>query len=42
MSEPKKETRPVEVPKNWTDMSEDEQNTFIDQLIDHWIAPKKA
>lgn len=42
MSKSEKNTRPVEVPPNWADLSEEEQDAFIDQLIEHWIEPKKA
>lgn len=42
MSDPKKEVRPVEVPKNWADLDKAEQDKFIDDLIEHWVGPSEG
>jgi len=37
MSEKQKGQDPVEIPANWNDLSEEEQDAFIDKLIEGWV-----
>jgi hypothetical protein len=37
MSEKPKGKDPVPVPENWNELSEEEQDAFIDKLIESWI-----
>jgi hypothetical protein len=37
MSTKPKGSDPVEVPPNWNDLPQEEQDAFIDKLIEGWV-----